>query len=311
VAVAVGQVYQGGKDACGDFIRKAARGDRPDGYAAFSGTHGYACLTADGKFLANDPERALKVWKSLPEGERKPGAVTVPDDGPPDPKVAQPTPPPNGLILRLFYRNLARTPDGALRLATQDDYRFGSGRVNLDSQPNYLWLTEAEWKSLIPADPKKGQHVRVADAIADRICLQYLHPVLAFCACSGWGKDQRRGQELRLTVEDVTDRHIRLRLDGSARFGAPYVRERADDLKGPFGYEPTILGFVEYDRKAQRVTRFDFVALGDMHGYPNTDDAAWRPSWRPGRQPLGVAFELVSGNAPADRVPARVVPSGP
>ena len=60
-----------------------------------------------------------------------------------------------------------------------------------------------------------------------------------------------------------------------------------------------------------RITRFEFVAVGDTYGYPNTDDAAWKPSWRPGRQPLGVAFEMVSGTKPAERIPARVLPEGP
>src|SRR5262249_34935967 len=140
----------------------AARGDRPAAGESFSGTHGYACLTASGKFLGNDPAKALAAWKALPEVERKPGAVAIGPRGPVDEKKRQPTPPPGGLILRLFYRNLARTAGGELRLATQDDFTFGNGRVNLDAQPNYLWLTQAEWKSLIPADPKKGAQVRVA-----------------------------------------------------------------------------------------------------------------------------------------------------
>lgn len=308
MALAVGQVYQGGKDSCGEFIRQAARGDRPDGLASFSGTHGYACLTAAGKFLANDPVKALAVWQSLPASERKPGAVVVADEETPDARKLQPAPPPDGVILRLFYRNLARAADGEPRLATQADFPFGNQRVNLDAQPNYLWLTEAEWRSLIPATPKKGDRARVASAIADRICLQYLHPVLAFCACTGWSKEQRRTQELQLVVEEVSAERIRLRLDGSARLGAASISAKVTDLKGPFGYEPSIQGYIDYDRKAKRFTRFDFVAYGDVYGYPNTDDLSWKPSWRPGRQPLGIAFELVSGATPGERVPARVVP---
>lgn len=308
MALAVGQNYQGGKDSCGEFIRLAARGNRPSGDASFSGTHGYACLTASGKFLASDPARALAAWKALPESERKPGAVTIAERGPVDEKKAHPTPPPGGLILRLFYRNLARTSTDELRPATQDDFTFGNGRVNLDAQPNYLWLTGAEWKSLIPAEPKKGSRGRVADAIADRICLQYLHPVLAFCACSGWTKDHRRGQELSVIVEEASDKNIRLRLEGFASLGAAFEGAKANDLKGPFGYEPKLTGFVDYDREAKRITRFELVALGDVYGYPNTDDLAWKPSWRAGRQPLGVVFEMISGTSPGDRVPARVVP---
>jgi hypothetical protein len=85
----------------------------------------------------------------------------------------------------------------------------------------------------------------------------------------------------------------------------------AEDLKGPFGYELRLSGYLDYNPKTGRITRFEFVALGDTYGYPNTDDAAWKPSWRAGRQPLGVAFEMISGATAGERIPARVVPPGP
>jgi hypothetical protein len=308
VALAVGQVYQGGDDADGDFIRRAARGDQADALPSFSGTHGYACMTASGQFLGRDPVQGLAAWEALPEDQRKPGAIELGERGPRDESIQPPAPPPGGLILRLFYRNLARTPDGKLRLAAQEDFPFGQGRVNLDAQPNYLWLTKDEWKSLIPERPVVGQSLPVPAEIADRICLQYLHPVLTFCACSGWSTESRRGQELNLVVEVATDATLRLRLEGFAKLGAAGDASLVDDLKGPFGFEPKLLGHLEYDPKAQRITRFEFVALGDVYGYPNTDDAAWRPSWRAGRQPLGITFEMVSGDTPSERIPAKVAP---
>ena len=48
------------------------------------------------------------------------------------------------------------------------------------------------------------------------------------------------------------------------------------------------------------IDRFDLVAFGDHWGSgPYTGGA------RPGRAPLGVAFELSRGEAPADRVPPQ------
>src|SRR5262245_52325076 len=170
-------------------------------------------MTASGQFLGTYPVKALEVWNALPEAERRPGAVTIGERGPVDKRTAQPTPPPGSLIVRLFYRQLAHGPGDELRQARQADYPFGNGRVNLDAQPNYLWLTEAEWISLIPARPAKGEKIRVADAITHRLYSQYLHPVLAFCACSGWGKEGRRGGELHLIVEDVSADGLRLRLE--------------------------------------------------------------------------------------------------
>jgi hypothetical protein len=130
----------------------------------------------------------------------------------------------------------------------------------------------------------KGEVIDSA-AAADRICLGYLHPVLAFCACSGCSKESRRGQELSLIVADLCEESMRLRLEGFAHLGAAFDPAKANDLGGPFGYEPRLTGFVDYDRKAKRITRFELVALGDVHGYPNTDDLAWRPSYRPAASP--------------------------
>ena len=123
----------------------------------------------------------------------------------------------------------------------------------------------------------------------------------------GPAQGQRAG-ELHLIVEDVTADNVRLRLEGFARLGAPFDPRKANDLKGPFGYEPRLTGFLHYDTKHKRITRLEILAIGDTYGYPNTHDPSWRPAWRPGRQPLAVAFEMVSGTAPADRIPAKVVP---
>ena len=53
---------------------------------------------------------------------------------------------------------------GGLRPATPDDFQLmkksadGRDPWGLFLQPNteYLWLTEKEWKALVPADPVKG-----------------------------------------------------------------------------------------------------------------------------------------------------------
>jgi hypothetical protein len=145
-------------------------------------------MTAGGRFLGRTPVEGLAAWRALPVEERRPGAITI-ESAPIGANTAQPSPPADGLIMRLFYRQLARDNFGYWRLATQEDFPFGNGRVNLNAQPNYLWLTEAEWKSLLPAEPTENQEVQVSLAIADRICLQYLDPVLSFCLSPGWRKE--------------------------------------------------------------------------------------------------------------------------
>ena len=101
---------------------------------------------------------------------------------------------------------------------------------------------------------------------------------------------------------DVSADQVRLRLDGQAKLG----KEPAPDGVTPgvacttsWGYDPTLLGYLEYDPGKKVFTRFDVVAWGDQFGRVALTFGAARP----GFQPLGISFELVLGNRPADRVP--------
>src|SRR5262245_3180991 len=78
-------------------------------------------LVARGELQVGNPrthllslERALKAWAALPEAERKPGAVRVPERGPLDPRRNAAKGPPEGtLIVRVWNRQLERTPRGS------------------------------------------------------------------------------------------------------------------------------------------------------------------------------------------------------
>ena len=60
------------------------------------------------------------------------------------------------------------------------------------------------------------------------------------------------------------------------------------------------VGTIRYDVDKKRIDRFEGVALGLHWGAgPYTGGA------RPGRTPLGIAFELARGDAPADLVPPQ------
>lgn len=67
------------------------------------------------------------------------------------------------------------------------------------------------------------------------------------------------------------------------------------------GYEAQLHGHLDYDPVKMAFTRFDTIALGDMYG--EASENAWL--YRPGRNPVGFAFELVSGAVPAERLPPR------
>ena len=281
------------------------------------------CVTAGGKVLEMTPlgpdlKKTLEKWQALPESERAAGAVKVAEPGPVDAQRVGPTPPAGGLILKVYSRAFMHDGADKLRYVTGKDLWYDEeGKKTLETadqkgriatpqaQPDHLWLTEAEWKSLIPANPRKGDKVPMPAAIAERILRIHLNPLRFFGRYSTDALDRQevRAGELNLTVAAVGPDVVRLRLDGFAKFGkappAAVVKGKIATFDS-WGYEPRVLGFLEYDPHKQVFTRFDIVALGDHFGRLGMGGGA--PS-RLGLQPLGMAFELVKGNQPADRIP--------
>ena len=129
-----------------------------------------------------------------------------------------------------------------------------------------VWLTEAEWKSLVPANPRKGDRSPVPAAVREHLFRRHLHPFSAIGDCGGWGPKDLRAGELSLVVEEVSAARVRLRLDGFARLGKPFdpdlAAKEAKVERGEaygVGYEARLYGHLEYDQKAQAFTRFDLV----------------------------------------------------
>ncbi len=286
------------EDAEGEFFRKVADQGPRKGEGG-STRQGIYCLTADGKLLAyknagQAPDvmrevlkQGLAEWRKLPESRRKPGAVKIEDAGKLDGRYAR-TPPPGGLIINVHARCLDRDATGDLC-----DAACQKGRGD-EASRDHLWLTEAEWKSLVTAGMKTGDKFPLPPAIATRICRFHLidntrgEPPM-------WSRDDVRSREFTLTVEESTSNGTRLRLDGSA-----LVATNADAAKAERGYDVRLLGYIHFDAAKKQITRFDIVAVGDHWGEGNYTRGA-----RTGRTPLGVSFELVTGKSPADRVPPQ------
>src|SRR5262249_31690081 len=119
-------------------------------------------MTASGKFLCAhspgsicrdcDPRHVLLRWQELPESERKPHAIQVGNRGKIDATI--PTPPPGALILQVFESRLVRDGKGEVqRRQKHETFSWGEYEPGRDQ----IWLSEAEWQSLVPADPKKGE----------------------------------------------------------------------------------------------------------------------------------------------------------
>ena len=110
---------------------------------------------------------------------------------------------------------------------------------------------------------------------------------------------------LALRVEDVSQAAIVMRLTGFVHWGSDYDESKATTPNGPLaqGFETALHGRLFYDRGRETFTRFDVVAPGEVWG--RWGDANNRSMYveRPGRAPVGFAFELATGHSPTDRLP--------
>jgi hypothetical protein len=110
-----------------------------------------------------------------------------------------------------------------------------------------------------------------------------------------WRPQDIRSHKLTLTVEEVTPAAVLLRLEGSA-----LLATAPDPAKADRGFDVRLAGHIRYDRAKKAIDRFDVVAVGDHWG-----EGPFTRRARPGRQPLGVAFELADGKSSADLVPPQ------
>jgi hypothetical protein len=295
-------------------------------------------ITADGRFVARGElqvgnakthlfslEKALKVWAALPEAERKPGGIQVPERGPLDPRRNAAKGPPAGtLIVRVYNRQLERTPKGDFRHTVPEDYIpalrdpkvVGSDQATaLWTQPanDYLWITRAEAQALMPADPKPGQRIDIPVSLCERIFRFHLDPSRGLSENNNFSHVTAAAGKLHLTVEAVSGAEVRLRLDGFAHlhnprtglktYLSPGIKEHSRNLRIPLDYDPRLLGYFNYHPAKKVLTRLDIVALGKVRGRPNGENIL---AERLGEaNPLGIAFELVTDPRPADHLPPR------
>lgn len=270
------------------------------------------CVSASGKALGRRPcEEVLDEFAKLPESERKPGAIHIPDLKPSQLVIA--SPPAGGLVLRVHARFLT-SDDGGWRRAITTDFPLMRDKPKVMTgwqkflQPNteYMWLTRDEWLALVPHDPEKGKIVDVDPAIAERMARFHLTPKRATTSEGGIvHKRSVKSARLSLIVSDVSPQQVKLQLHGFVHWGSDYDQSQATSPNGPLGmgFETPIYGRVEFDRAKKQFTRFDIVAPGHIWG--RWGDANNKSMYveRPGRSPFGFAFVLAAGDSPTDRIP--------
>jgi len=301
IPVAADDWYQRRReDAEGQFFRTVADQGPRKGENG-STRQGIYVFTAGGKLLAyrnhHDPDvmkrvirDGLKAWQKLPEAERAPGAVKVDEKAKADPRFHR-EPPKDGIILKIFTRILDK-----------EDKGYCHGKCSFPggdrAAHDHVWLTAEDWHSLVPKKAKKGESFAVPDRLALRLARFHLvdntrgEP-------PHWERKDVRSHKLIATVEAVDKSAITLSLEG-----AVLLATHDDPAKADRGFDVALRGVIHIDAATGRIARFDMVAVGEHWGSgPFTRGA------RPGRSPLGVAFELATGKDATDRVPPQAARS--
>ncbi len=289
-------------DSEGTFFRKMSDQTDRRGAGKDGTRQGIYVFTADGEALSfknagNSAEitraelkRALARFARLPANRRLPGAVAVEPPGKPDPAYARAIPE-GGAAVRVQARILDRA--GPLEFDPGVCGTPGGSR----SARDMLWITANEIKAMLPANPAVGQVVPLPATLATRLCRHHLVDNTRG-ETPPWAARQVRRAEFALTVSEVTDASVTLRLAGEV-----LLADDADPAKAERGYDAKLGGSVRFDRAAGRLVEFEVTALGNHWGQDGHTETA-----RPGRGLLGIAFGPVvqaGSAAPADRVPPQ------
>jgi hypothetical protein len=270
------------------------------------------CVSAGGKHLGRFPSvKVLEAFHKLPEADRKPNGGVIADLKPGEAVV--PEPPKNGLILKVHTRAMARNENGGYRHVKIEDYPLKKGNLKsfedhshyFGPNTDYMWITEAEWRGLISGKLVQGEKRELSKAVVERLAIFHLMPRRLTSEGASWGKSQLKTARLSLIVEESDANKVRFRAAGFAHLGSVYDESQATTPNGPlpFGYEAPLHGIVEFDRRQDRITRFDLVALGDVWGRWGDANGKSQTVERPGRNPVPIAFELASGASPTERIP--------
>ncbi len=268
-----------------------------------AGGNHVGAATASGKPLGSKHELRLRereladvlaAFNKLSADDRQPKLTTPADVKPPQRPV--PDPPPRGLIVRGYCTYLKPGEDRKPMRAEVYYYKQNPDRWLAETQSDMLWLTEDERKSLVPENPKPKDVIQVGAAIQQRFF-------------STMGIDYMEGSvdslpttnsTMTITVEQVDADGLHLRLDGYGQMGKSFDEQLKGEGRSR-GCEVRVLGKLHCDAAAN-FDRFDIVGIGQAWGnkmeYTHREMSIEGYPWM-----YGIACELVTGDAPMDRIP--------
>jgi hypothetical protein len=253
---------------------------------AIQGGNSIYVATADGTILSPkdypnqrqaDIEKGIAAFLRLPESKRKPAALPV------DKESSRGSAPDGCLVSRVYMRAFGRDREGFLTKLPEAVRDFSG------PQRDFLWLTETEWKSLVPKDPKVGQRISGPEPIADRIARFYLNDRTRGIMGDFWSPEDLREHWVDLIVDAVNENSIELRLDGVVR-----LSDNADAAKAERRADYGLDGRLTYSRRTETFDRFDILAIGEYYDVRPITKMDSHKHYFAGtdRVMLGMAFEL-------------------
>jgi hypothetical protein len=269
------------KDTAGQLFWKIAQQGHSRSLPEDATRQGIYVAAPDGQLLGSDhfhpsAERMVALLrKSLDRWNDGPKAASTVAAEAVDPQYRR-EPPEGGLILKVYTR-IPLEPEPAEKWSANQ----AVGR-------DHMWLTSAEWRSLLPAKWEKGARYPVPPAVAERLVRFHLLDNVRGEPPT-WDRAAVRRQELALEVDDPETG--RLHLSGLARL------QSGDG--GPRGYDARLQGVLLYDEKISRFRRVDILSWGEAWG-----EGRYTRGAPPGKFPLVVALSLGAG-LPADRIPPQ------
>jgi hypothetical protein len=176
-------------------------------------------------------------------------------------------------------------------------YEQNPDRWLAETQSDMLWLTEAEWKSLLPPDLEPGRELDVPTAVRQRffatIGIDYMEGSVNALV--------PRETRMSITVRSSEGTLVTFQLDGSGEMGKAFSETDRGDPNSR-GCRVHVSGKLVYDTDRGSFTRFDLVGIGKAWGNKmeythreiGIDDDPWM---------YGIACELVTGDSAIDRLP--------
>lgn len=243
------------------------------------------------RLLEKDLAPLLGLFRALPESARKPEL--------PNPELAipakRPVPksPKNGLVVRAYCTYLKTDEDGKAQRAKRFYYEQNPDAWAAETQNDMLWLTEEEWRSLLPQNRAPGKKIEVPKEIQGRffstIGIDYMEGSVNALPL--------RESTLTLTVEKAGQ----LRVDGYGKMGEPYTKESGEGPRTR-GCELQVGGYLHYDPDQSTIIAVKMIGTGEAWGnkmeYTRRAIGIAEPRWG-----YGIACELVTGTAPEDLIP--------